>query len=59
MPPKRGHPRKRAAPDIVADVGSTLGDSQHEPAQINKDLEIEGLRLENWNLREEIARGKS
>ena len=59
MPPKRDRPRKKEAPNTVADVGSTLGKSQHTLAQIDKDLEIERLRLENQKLREEIAKGKS
>ena len=59
MPPRRSHPRKRAAPDVVADVGSTLGEPQHDPAQIEWNLKIERLRLENQRLREEIVRSKS
>ena len=59
MPPRRSHPRKRAALDAVADVGSTLGEPQHDPAQIERDLEMERLREENRRLREEIIRGKS
>ena len=43
----------------MADVDSTLGESQHTLAQFHKDLEIERLRLENRRLREEIARSKS
>ena len=59
MPPRRSHPRKRAAPDAVTNVGSTLGEPQCDPAQIEQDLEIERLRKENRRLREEIVRGKS
>ena len=59
MPPKRGHSSKRAAPDAMADIGSTLGESQHAPAQTERDFEIERLREENRKLREEVARGKS
>ena len=59
MPLRRSHPRKRAAPDAVVDVGSALGEPQHDPAQIGRDLEIERLREENRRLREEIVRGKS
>ena len=56
MPPRRSCPRKRAAPDAVADVGSALGESQHTPAQFDKDLEIERLRLENEGLNNVVAR---
>ena len=59
MPLRRSYPRKRAAQDAMADVGSTLRKSQHTSAQFDKDLKIERLRLENQRLREEIARGKS
>ena len=59
IPPRRSYPRKRAVPDAVADIGSTLGEPQHTPAQLDKDLEIERLRLKNRRLREEMARSKS
>ena len=59
MPPRKGRLRKRAARDIVAGIGSALGESQHTLAQFDRDLEIERLRLENRRLREEIARSKS
>ena len=59
MPPKRSYTRKRAAPDAMADVGSALGEPQHDPAQIERDLEMERLREKNRRLGEEIVRGKS
>ena len=59
MPPRRSHPRKRAAPDAVADVGSALGEPQHDPTQTEQDLEIKRLRVENRRLREEIVKEKS
>ena len=59
MPLRRSHPRKRAAPDAVVNVGSALGEPQHDPAQTERDLEMKRLREENRRLREEIIRGKS
>ena len=59
MPPRRSYPRKRAAPDAVAVVGSALGEPQHDPAQTEREFEMERLREENHKLREEIVRGKS
>ena len=59
MPLRRSHPRKRAVPDAVADVGSALGEPQHDPAQIEWDLEMKRLREENRRLREQIVREKS
>ena len=59
MPPRRSYPRKRAVLDAMVDVDSTLGEPQHDPAQIEKDLEMERLRVENRRLREEIVRKKS
>ena len=59
MPPRRSYPRKRAAPDAVADVVSALGEPQHDPAQTKWDLEMERLREENRRLREEIVKEKS
>ena len=58
MPPRRSHLRKIAAPDAVVDVGSALGEPQHDPAQTEWDLEMERLREENRKLREEVVRGK-
>ena len=55
MPPKRGHPRKRIVPKSVDDVGSAYGEPHHSMAQIERDQEIERLRLENQRLREEVA----
>ena len=59
MPLRRSHPRKRAALDVVADVGSALGEPQHDPAQIEWNLEMERLREENRRLKKEIIKGKS
>ena len=47
MPPRRSHPRKRAVPDVVTDVGSALREPQQDLAQTKLDLEMERLREEN------------
>ena len=59
MAPKEGprHPSKRAVPEAVTDVGSAHGTAE-EDFQIEKDREIERLRLEIRRLRAEGARGR-
>ena len=56
---KKGRPRKRAALEMMVDVGFALRESQHAPAQSDQDLEMERLRHEIQKLREEVVRGKS
>ena len=55
MPPKEGprRPLKRAAPAAAADMGSAYGVEEEREAQIEKDKEIERLRLEIRRLRAE------
>ena len=48
MPPKEGprHPLKRAASATAADVGSAYDAEEERECQLEKDREIERLRLE-------------
>ena len=57
MPPKEGprRPPKRASPVAAADVGSAYGAKEEREGQIEKDKEIERLRLEIRRLRAEGA----
>ena len=59
MAPKEGPRRlpKRAVPEAVADVGSAHG-TVEEDLQLEKDREIERLRLEIQRLHAEGARSR-
>ena len=39
-------PPRRAAPEAVADIGSAHGETEQDAVQLEKDREIERLKLE-------------